>query len=212
MPATRWRRRCSPTACISSAAASSITGRAASSAPAPRSPTRWCSSRAARAPSPMPARRRVELYDGLVAREPELLAVGALRRRRRRQRAVAADAGGLLLQDVHVAADAALVAALRALHPSRGGHGTRRRRRPIPTATSTSTRTATCSSSAAASPDWPRRVTAARAGARVIVCDEQSPRLRVERPRRRRRRSTSSPCGAMGRRQASRPSSRHNRT
>ena len=67
IPATRSPRRCSPTACTSSRAASSITGRAASSPPAARSRMRWCSSRAARAPSPTCARRRAELYDGLVA-------------------------------------------------------------------------------------------------------------------------------------------------
>ncbi len=39
-------------------AASSITGRAASTAPAPRSRTRWCSSRAAHAPSRTPVPRR----------------------------------------------------------------------------------------------------------------------------------------------------------
>ena len=52
LPATRWHPRCSPTACAWSGAASSITGRAASSAPAPRSRTRWCNSATARAPSP----------------------------------------------------------------------------------------------------------------------------------------------------------------
>ena len=39
-PATRWPRRCSRTACTSSGARSSTTGRAASSRPAPRSRTR----------------------------------------------------------------------------------------------------------------------------------------------------------------------------
>ncbi len=95
-------------------AASSTTGRAASSAPAPTSRTRWSSSRAARAPSPTCARRRVELYDGLVAtsqnRWPSRrFDVGAINDTRR-----ALPARGLLLQDVHVAADAEVVAALRA--------------------------------------------------------------------------------------------------
>ena len=57
-PATRSPRRCSPTVFASSGAASSITGRAASSAQGRRSRTRWCSSRRARAPSRICARRR----------------------------------------------------------------------------------------------------------------------------------------------------------
>ena len=61
-------------------------------------------------------------------RQPELLAVGALRRRRDQQRAVAADSRRFLLQDVHVAAHAQVVAALRARDPSRGRHGPRRAR------------------------------------------------------------------------------------
>ncbi len=67
LPATRWPRRCSPTASTWSAAASSITGRAASSPPASRSPTRSCSSSVARAPSPTSRATQIELYDGLVA-------------------------------------------------------------------------------------------------------------------------------------------------
>ena len=86
----------------------------------------------------------LELYDGLVGDEPELLAVGALRRRRDQRRAVAAHSRRLLLQDVHVAAVAAVVAALRARDPPRRRHGPRRARARIPIATSISTRTATC--------------------------------------------------------------------
>ena len=66
-PATRWLRRCWRMASIWSGAASSITARAASSAPAPRSRTRWCSWAAARAPSPTSRATQVELYDGLTA-------------------------------------------------------------------------------------------------------------------------------------------------
>ncbi len=61
-------------------------------------------------------------------RQPELLAVGAVRRRRDQRRAVAADSRRFLLQDVHVAAHAAVVAALRARDPPRGRHGPRRAR------------------------------------------------------------------------------------
>ena len=57
--ATRSPRRCSPTACISSAARSNITGRAASWRPARRSRTRWSRSiAAAGAPRPTCARPR----------------------------------------------------------------------------------------------------------------------------------------------------------
>ena len=58
-------------------------------------------------------------------RQPELLAVGALRRRRDQRRAVAAVSRRFLLQDVHVAAHAPMVAALRARDPPRGRHGPR---------------------------------------------------------------------------------------
>ena len=64
IPATRWPRRCSPTACGWSAAASSITGRAASSRPAPRSRTRWSSCAPARGASPTRARRRSSCTTG----------------------------------------------------------------------------------------------------------------------------------------------------
>ena len=57
--------------------------------------------------------------------EPEPMAVACLRRRRDQRRAVALSARGLLLQDVHVAALAAGVAALRACDPRRGRHGSR---------------------------------------------------------------------------------------
>ena len=56
IPATRWPRRCSPTACAWSAARSSTTGRAASSPPGRRSRTRWSSCAAARGASPTRAR------------------------------------------------------------------------------------------------------------------------------------------------------------
>ena len=67
-PATRSPRRCSRTACGWSGARSSITGRAASSPPAPRSRTRWSSCAPARGASRTRARPRSELYDGLTPR------------------------------------------------------------------------------------------------------------------------------------------------
>ena len=175
-PATRSPRRCSPTACTSSRAASSITGRAASSAPAARSPTRWCSSRAARAPSPTCARRRRALRRPR-RREPEPLAVARASTSARSTTSLSrAPARGLLLQDVHVAADAAVVAALRARRsaapPAWAARATRARSRPLRAsvrALRRARRRRRPAGLAAAR-------AAARAGARVIVCDED-PRL-----------------------------------
>ena len=129
-PATRSPRRCSPTAFTWSRAASNITARAAFSRPARRSRMRWCSSMPARAPSPTLRATQVELYDGLVAAEPEPLAVAQARPRRRQRLALAPVPGRLLLQDLHVAAG--LVDDLRALHPPGGGPGPARRAEPDP--------------------------------------------------------------------------------
>ena len=132
-PATRSPRRCSPTACTSSAAASSTTGRAASSAPAPRSPTRSCSS--ARGARTEPNARATTQSSSTTGSSPRARTAG---RRCASTSARVTDAlsplpaGGLLLQDVHVAADAAVVAALRARHPPRRGHGTRAPSEPDP--------------------------------------------------------------------------------
>ena len=123
--ATRSLPRCSPTACTWSGAASSTTGRAASTAQASRSRTRWCSSRAARAPSRTCARRWWSSMTACVATSQNCwpsvrFDVGAIN-----NAMSAIHPRGLLLQDVHVAADAALVAALRAPDPSRCRHGSR---------------------------------------------------------------------------------------
>ena len=68
-PATRWPPRCSPTASTWSAAASSTTGRAASSPPDPRNRTRWSRSTAAAGRrEPNTRATMVPLVDGLVAR------------------------------------------------------------------------------------------------------------------------------------------------
>ena len=102
--ATRWPRRCSPTASIWSAARSSTTGRAASCRPAPRSPTRWSRSSATRRASTPNVRATVqELYDGLDRavqnRWPSLaFDVGAVN-----DLASPMLLGRLLLQDLHVA-------------------------------------------------------------------------------------------------------------
>ncbi len=167
--ATRSPRRCSPTACIWSGAASSITGRAASSPPAPTSPMRWCSSRAARAPSPTCARRQQELYDGLVAASQN------------RWPSLRFDIGAL--NDVAVAAASRPASTTRrscGRPRPRGGCATSmrsaappasaaRRASPIPTTTSIATRTATCWSSAAGRRASPRRSCRGACGARVIA-------------------------------------------
>ena len=61
------------------AAAASTTARAASSAAASRSPTRWCSSRPAPAPCPTRARPRSSSYEGLRRAQRQLLAERRLR-------------------------------------------------------------------------------------------------------------------------------------
>ncbi len=66
--ATRWRRRCSQTACTWSAGRSSITGRAASSLPDPRNRTAWSRwSATGRARRRTCALTQIELYEGLQA-------------------------------------------------------------------------------------------------------------------------------------------------
>ena len=120
--ATRWPRRCSPTASIWSAARSNTTGRAASCRPAPRSPTRWSTiERDAARKTPNVRATVQELYDGLTAHLAEPLAVARLRRRRGQRPGVADVFGRLLLQDLHVA-EGGLEERLRAEYP--------RRRRP----------------------------------------------------------------------------------
>ena len=74
----------------------------------------------------------LELHDGLVATSQNCwpsvrFDLGAIA-----NAAVATDAGRLLLQDVHVAAHAALVAPLRACDPPRRGHGPRAATTPDP--------------------------------------------------------------------------------
>ena len=173
-PATRWPRRCSPTACIWSAARSSITGRAASSPPGRRSRTRWSRvSRDAARHTPNLRATQVELYEGLRRRARTAGRASSMRFRPDQRLAVAvfprrvsttrpscgrASAWKALVRAVdpprrgpgrgaHAARPRSLRAALRALR--RAGRGrrsgrARRRARPPPTR-----------------------------GARVILCDEQ---------------------------------------
>ncbi len=63
---------------------------------------------------------------------------------------------------------------LRADHPSRGGHGTGADAKPIPTTTPSNTRIATSPSSAPVPPGSPPPCAASRAGARVMLFDEQA--------------------------------------
>ncbi len=118
-PATRSPRRCSPTACTSWAARSSTTGRAACWPPAPRSPTRWSRCAATRrATRRTCAPRRSSCTRGS-RRTARTAGRPGLRCRRRQRPARAVHPGGLLLQNLHVAAGRVEVA-LRAAHP-RGG-------------------------------------------------------------------------------------------
>ena len=106
-PATRWPRRCSPTACSSSAAASSITGRAASCAPGPRSRTRSSSSRPAARTEPNSRATADRALRRARRREPECWPTLGFDLGARQRPAVAAFPGRLLLQDLHVAAEPA---------------------------------------------------------------------------------------------------------
>ncbi len=67
IPATRWPRRWSPTASGSSAARSSITGRAASSPPGSEEPNALVELRTGARREPNTRATTVELYDGLAA-------------------------------------------------------------------------------------------------------------------------------------------------
>ena len=132
-PATRSPRRCSPTACGWSAARSSITARAASSPPAPRSRTRWSSCAAARGASRTRARRRPSSTTGS---SPRARTAG------RRSRSTCCRVNSLvapllrrrlLLQDLHVAGDV-LGDGVRAADPPRRRprpRGRRERSRPL---------------------------------------------------------------------------------
>ena len=92
---------------------SSITGRGALSAAAPKNPTRSCKSEAARTLTPNLRATQVELYDGLQATSvncwPSVSTTS-----RRQQSVLAADAPRLLLQDVHAAPG--FLDEVRALH------------------------------------------------------------------------------------------------
>ena len=102
------------------------------------------------------------------------MAVALVRHRRHQRRDFAAHSRGLLLQDVHVAADAEVVAALRAPHPARGRNGRRGEpagsgllRAPVRALRCAGDRRGTCRTGRGAR-------SAAHAGARVILCDENS--------------------------------------
>ena len=114
----------------------------------------------------------IELYDGLVAQEPESLAVARFRFRRHQFARLVDLRRRLLLQDLHVAEEL-LGEDLRAADPPRRGPGPRDARRPIPTNTKRPMRH--CDLLVIGSgPDRPdggaRRP--ARSGARVILADE----------------------------------------
>ena len=159
-PAIRWRRRCSRTASAWSRAASSTTGRAASSPPARRSRTRSSSVGQGARAQPNTRATQVELYEGLAAESqnswPNLhLDFGAAANVFSRLLP-----GRLLLQDLHAAE--ALVGMVRAQNPRCGRPGPRAgpaRSRPL---RQDATPIATCWSSAAGRPGWRRRWRRAR--------------------------------------------------
>ena len=120
-PATRSPRRCLPMACAWSGAASNITARAASSAVGAEEPNALGNAVAARAREPNSEMTTIELFDGLEAKSQNryhrsISTVGALNRLSPR------DAGGILLQDLHVAG--VVLKRLRTF-PSLRGDGTR---------------------------------------------------------------------------------------
>ena len=135
----------------SSAAPSNITGRAASSRPGRRSPTRWSSCAPARGASPTRAPPSAELYDGPGGREPEPLAVARVRPAGRQRAGSRRPVGRLLLQDLHVAG-VVLGEGLRAADPPRRRPRARRRRSRSRHLREGASCTATCWSSAAARP------------------------------------------------------------
>ena len=100
IPATRWPRRCSPTASGSWRAASSTTGRAAFSRPGSRSRRRWCSWRPAATPSRTAAPGEIALYDGLRAASQHAWPSLAADLGRAGRGGRAAVAGRVLLQDL----------------------------------------------------------------------------------------------------------------
>ncbi len=174
LPATRSPRRCSRTACTSWAARSSTTARAACSPPAPRSPTRWSAVRrdAARY-TPNLRATQVELYEGLEAdsqnRWPSL---GVRCRCGQRLCSPRSFRPGFYYKTFMWPRRA-----WQALYEPRiraaAGLG-RAPTQPTRTATPRATRTATCWSSAPARRASPPRWRPPRAGARVILCDEQA--------------------------------------
>ena len=142
-----------------------------------------------------------ELYDGLVAREPELLAVAALRRRRRCNDALSPllPAGFYYKTFMWPPSPRWW---LRYEHFIRraAGMGRAADASPIPIATSTSTRIATCWSSAAAPRASPRRAPR-RAAARASSCATKS-RASAASLRRRGRDDRRSTGERLGRRDA----------
>ena len=133
-----------------------------------------CAGRAAgsaRGASRTRGRRRSSCYDGLVAAQPEPLAVAALRPAVAQRVGRAGPGGGLLLQDLHVAG-ALLGEGLRAADPPRGGARARHRAQPIPIPTRRRICTATCWWSAAVRPGLMAALAAGRTGARVVLCEE----------------------------------------
>ena len=103
MPATRSPRRCSRTASVWSAAASSITGRAASSRRVSRSRTRWSSLGGGARTEPNIRATQAELFAGLEATSQNRWPSLRLRSRRHRRCPGTTVPGRVLLQDLQMA-------------------------------------------------------------------------------------------------------------
>ena len=194
-PAIRSPRRCSPTASISSAARSSITGRAASCRPGAEEPNALVELDARRGRSDAePARDQVELYDGLDRAQPEPLAVArasmsapstTCSRRCSRPASTTRPSCGRRLRGTSV---------YEPRHPRAPPALASRPASPIPTATQH--RYAHCDVLVvgAGPAGLAAALAAAEAGARVILCDEQAELGGSLLAEPRRRRSTARPA------------------
>jgi len=172
LPGTRSPRRCSPTACTSWAARSSITParcacirRRGAQRAGGRAPRR-------RALHAQPARHPARAVRGTRSAQSEPLAEPCLRPRRRQRSARPVHPGRVLLQDLHVAT-ARVAIALRAAHSRRRRPRTlshRGRPRPVRLALRPLRRAHRgCGPAGLAA-----AAAAAASGARVMLCDEQN--------------------------------------
>ena len=174
-PATRSPRRCSPTACIWSAARSSITGRAASCPPAPRSPTRWSTvDRGAGAHDAEPARHAGRALRRARRRQPEPLAVARASTSARSTTCSSPLFSAGFYYKTFMWPRALWKHVYEPTHPRRRRPRQRARRSPTRPLRRTATPIATCWWSAAARPASRRRSRRPRPARASSSCDEQA--------------------------------------